>query len=201
MLKMYIKRLHLHYIYTLVFPACALSILSILMFFIPIEGGERISFGVTIFLSFMVLMLQASDLLPANSKTMSAIGKYFLLLICCGLLTIFNSVVISFFQRNPALTKEKCNSISPVGSCNKDGVAKLDFVDQNQSDKRILVTDNKKSSKPSFLTWEKDSQLVHRTRQWMTPLRVFDYASFLACLTLSIYAHIELAIVTQANAC
>lgn len=71
-----LKRLPAHYIYNIVYPAAVLAILSICSFFIPIHEGERVSFGVTIFLSFMVLMLQVTDLLPENSRNISVVGMY-----------------------------------------------------------------------------------------------------------------------------
>ncbi|CAG2188318.1 unnamed protein product [Mytilus edulis] len=57
-IHIYLLRLPAHYINNIVIPASALSILAVLAFFIPIEEGERLGFGMTIFLSFMVLMLQ-----------------------------------------------------------------------------------------------------------------------------------------------
>ena len=81
-LQIYLKRLPAHYIYNIVFPASALSILAVLSFFIPIDEGERLSFGITIFLSFMVLMLQVSSVLPENSKSITAVGMY----ICMSIL-------------------------------------------------------------------------------------------------------------------
>lgn len=74
MFNVVLKRLPAHYIYNIVYPAAALAILSIGNFFIPIDEGERVSFGVTIFLSFMVLMLQVTDMLPENSRNISVVG-------------------------------------------------------------------------------------------------------------------------------
>lgn len=75
-IHIYLLRLPAHYIYNIVIPASALSILAVLAFFIPIEEGERLGFGMTIFLSFMVLMLQVSSILPENSKSVSAVGRF-----------------------------------------------------------------------------------------------------------------------------
>lgn len=74
-LNIKLKRLPQIYVYTLVLPASSLSVLAVSTFFIPIYEGERVSFCVTIFLSYMVLMLQVSDMLPEDSRQLSDIGK------------------------------------------------------------------------------------------------------------------------------
>lgn len=74
-LEITMERLPEYYIYNIVIPASALSALAICSFFIPINEGERISFSITILLSFMVLMLQVSTILPENSKNLSAVGE------------------------------------------------------------------------------------------------------------------------------
>ena len=74
-LEITMERLPEYYIYNIVIPASALSALAISSFFIPINEGERISFSITILLSFMVLMLQVSTILPENSKDLSAVGE------------------------------------------------------------------------------------------------------------------------------
>lgn len=75
-LDMTFKRLPLYYMYTIVFPASALSVLCVMAFFIPIEEGERVGYGMTIFLSFMVLMLQVGNSIPESSRSFPAIGKF-----------------------------------------------------------------------------------------------------------------------------
>lgn len=74
-LELVLKRVPLYYIYNIVFPASALSFLCILAFFIPIEEGERVGFGMTIFLTFMVLMLQVGSLIPETSRSSPVIGR------------------------------------------------------------------------------------------------------------------------------
>lgn len=74
-LDMTLKRVPQYYIYNIVLPASTLSFLCITAFFIPIEEGERVGFGMTIFLTFMVLMLQVGSLIPESSRTSPAISK------------------------------------------------------------------------------------------------------------------------------
>ena len=74
-LNVYLKRLPQFYLFNIVIPSSALSFLCLCTFYIPVAEGERISFGVTILLSFLVLMLHISSHLPESSKKTSAVGK------------------------------------------------------------------------------------------------------------------------------
>ncbi|CAG2236620.1 unnamed protein product [Mytilus edulis] len=188
----HMQRLPSHYIYNIVFPACALSILAILAFFIPIDAGERISFGITIFLSFMVLMLQVSSVLPENSKSISAIGKYFLLLMCSSLVAVFSSVVLSYYDRKPEIEKCKCrrNSVHPIM---EDSIGKDDHViafndnhiDTNDDKNRIFVHSR------NTVTWWKIIG-YKKVMNYLRPVKIFDLVTLLSCLIASIHAHIEL---------
>jgi len=52
-------------------PTAVLALLNPLVFILPIECGERLSFGMTILLSYMVFLTLVSDEIPATSNPMS----------------------------------------------------------------------------------------------------------------------------------
>ncbi|CAC5358926.1 CHRNA7 [Mytilus coruscus] len=197
----FMQRLPAHYIYNIVFPACALSILAILAFFIPIDAGERIGFGITIFLSFMVLMLQVSSVLPENSKSISAIGKYFLQLMCSSLVAVLSSVVLSYNDRKPENEKCKCrlNSVHPIieDSTGKDDhvIAFNDnHIATNADKNRILLQPR------NIMTWWKIMG-YKKLMNYLRPVKIFDLVTLLSCLIASIHAHIELYIIMTDTTC
>ncbi|CAC5391485.1 CHRNA7 [Mytilus coruscus] len=200
-INIYLQRLPAHYIYNIVFPASALSILAVLAFFIPLEEGERLSFGMTIFLSFMVLMLQVSSILPENSKSVSAVGKYFLQLMCSSFVAVFNSVVLSYFGSRSEIAKCTCplNSIHPTSD---DSFYKRDQVIAF-NDKQIDTDDTKHET-----LVQHDNTTNHwviigykRLRNYFRPLQIFNLITLLSCLITTIYAHIELFFVMNYNTC
>ncbi|KAK3084497.1 hypothetical protein FSP39_014396 [Pinctada imbricata] len=66
-----LKRRPLYFCINMLMPVLILAILNPLVFVLPPESGERISFSVTIFLSFAVFMTVIGDQLPKSSTSIS----------------------------------------------------------------------------------------------------------------------------------
>ena len=62
-----------------------MSILTVLVFCLPPDSGEKIALGVTVLLAFSVFMLAIAEKMPETSESIPLIGKGFYL-VC--LLTI-----------------------------------------------------------------------------------------------------------------
>ncbi|XP_053395903.1 acetylcholine receptor subunit beta-type unc-29-like [Mercenaria mercenaria] len=74
-----------YFVVNIILPICLLAFLNCLAFVIPAESGERISYTVTMLLSFAVFMTLVSDNVPKTSAPMS--------LLCYFLLALFNGSV------------------------------------------------------------------------------------------------------------
>ncbi len=59
----------------MIMPSFVLSLIALLMFWLPPESGEKVSLGITVFLAFSVLMFSLSDDLPESSDSFPIIGK------------------------------------------------------------------------------------------------------------------------------
>lgn len=70
-----LKRKPLYYTMTLTFPLCLTTILTFYMFLLPCESGEKVSLGISVLLSYSVLLLLISDILPRNSETAPILSK------------------------------------------------------------------------------------------------------------------------------
>ncbi|CAG2188315.1 CHRNA7 [Mytilus edulis] len=200
-IHIYLLRLPAHYIYNIVIPASALSILAVLAFFIPIEEGERLGFGMTIFLSFMVLMLQVSSILPENSKSVSAVGKYFLQLTCSSFVAVFNSVVLSYFGSRSEIPKYTCppTSIQPTSDdsfCKRDQVIALNNqqVDTGDNKPETLQQHDNARNKWKIIAYK-------RLRKYFRPLPIFDWVTLLSCFITTVCAHVELLNVMNNSTC
>jgi hypothetical protein len=68
------KSLYLSIVYML--PTTMHAALILVSFVVPSESGEKISFGMSLFLSFMVLLLQLNGDLPEVSTSVPALGRY-----------------------------------------------------------------------------------------------------------------------------
>ena len=73
--KLTIKRLPLYHVIHLIIPIFLLHVLSLTTFLVPSEGGERMSVGLTTFLSFSVFSLVVMEQLPESSVSLPIICK------------------------------------------------------------------------------------------------------------------------------
>lgn len=89
--KIFLKRNPRFYVVTVILPTCLLSLLSLLIFHIPSSSGDRMSYGITLLLSFTVLQLMVADSLPKTS-TISLIGIISRDCLCCFVLIVLHSI-------------------------------------------------------------------------------------------------------------
>jgi nicotinic acetylcholine receptor len=73
-----IRRKILYYTYNVILPCMMLSALTLLVFCIPPDSGEKIALGVTVLLAFSVFMLAISEKLPETSESIPLLGMYFM---------------------------------------------------------------------------------------------------------------------------
>ena len=69
------KRKILYYIMNLILPMAFLSFMTLMVFHIPPEAGERLSVGITLLLSYFIFLLMIFDSLPNTSESVALIGK------------------------------------------------------------------------------------------------------------------------------
>lgn len=89
-----LKRKPQYVIVNVVLPILFLCLLNVLVFMLPAESGERVSYAITVLLSIAVFMTIVSDILPKTSEPLPIIG-YFLMIdlivsALTGLCTILN---------------------------------------------------------------------------------------------------------------
>ncbi|XP_045211041.2 acetylcholine receptor subunit alpha-like [Mercenaria mercenaria] len=71
-----IDRRPLYFAFNIITPIMVLVILNGMVFWLPVESGERIGFSVTCFLSFVVLLNMIMDLMPKSSSPIAYICFY-----------------------------------------------------------------------------------------------------------------------------
>ena len=72
----YFQRRSRYFVVNIILPIFLLAFLNCLAFVIPVESGERISYTVTLLLSFAVFMTLISDNVPKTSSPMSLLCYY-----------------------------------------------------------------------------------------------------------------------------
>ena len=64
------------YVLNILIPCLILSSLTLLVFFVPPDAGEKVSLSITTMLSFTFFMLMISDSLPQTSNHIPILGKF-----------------------------------------------------------------------------------------------------------------------------
>ncbi|XP_052705927.1 neuronal acetylcholine receptor subunit alpha-6-like [Crassostrea angulata] len=91
---LHLHRKPLYYVMNLILPVVLLGVISLLVFVIPADAGEKMSFAVTVFLSFAVFLSIISMQLPVNSEKTSLLGVYLVFQMSIAVATI----IVSAFQ-------------------------------------------------------------------------------------------------------
>ena len=73
----HIRRKTLYYMYNIVFPCMMMSTLTVLVFCLPPDSGEKIALGVTVLLAVSVFMLAIAEKMPETSESIPLIGEFF----------------------------------------------------------------------------------------------------------------------------
>ncbi len=71
-----LRRKPTYYVLNIFLPSLVLTALSLIVFIVPIDAGEKLSLGITILLSFSVYMLILSDNTPQTSEAIPTLSKY-----------------------------------------------------------------------------------------------------------------------------
>ena len=69
--------------YNIVFPCMMMSTLTVLVFCMPPDSGEKIALGVTVILAFSVFMLAIAERMPETSESIPLIGTFSVFVLFC----------------------------------------------------------------------------------------------------------------------
>jgi len=72
----HIRRRTLYYMYNVVFPCVIMSALTLLVFCLPPDSGEKVTMGITVLLSFSVFLLRMGEDLPETSEFIPLLSKF-----------------------------------------------------------------------------------------------------------------------------
>ncbi|KAK6168346.1 hypothetical protein SNE40_020900 [Patella caerulea] len=94
--KLHIRRKFMYYFINIMIPCLMMSILVLMVFYLPPDAGEKISLGVTVLLSFSVFQLMIAEEMPTSSNATPLLEIYML----CFMGASTFSVTVSVFVLN-----------------------------------------------------------------------------------------------------
>lgn len=92
--KFRIRRKTLFYTVNLIIPTVLISFLSIFVFYLPTDEGEKMTLCISILLALVVFLLLVSKILPPTSMVIPLISKYLIFTLMMNIVTILNTVII-----------------------------------------------------------------------------------------------------------
>eukprot|EP00095_Tigriopus_kingsejongensis_P011514 maker-scaffold33_size549341-snap-gene-0.15 protein:Tk11514 transcript:maker-scaffold33_size549341-snap-gene-0.15-mRNA-1 annotation:"nicotinic acetylcholine receptor subunit alpha1" len=101
-----LRRKSLFYTVNVIIPCVGISFLSVLVFYLPSDSGEKVSLSISILLSLTVFFLLLAEIIPPTSKSVPLLGKYLLftmILVTCSVVVTIGVLNVNF--RTPATHK------------------------------------------------------------------------------------------------
>lgn len=100
------RRKTLFYTVNLIIPCVGISYLSVLVFYLPADSGEKIALCISILLSQTMFFLLISEIIPSTSLALPLLGKYLLFtMILVGLSVVITIIILNIHYRKPSTHK------------------------------------------------------------------------------------------------
>merc|ERR1711993_21516 len=100
------RRKTLFYTVNLIIPCMGISFLTVLVFYLPSDSGEKVTLCISILLSLTVFFLLLAEIIPPTSLAVPLLGKYLLFTMLLVTFSIFITVgVLNIHFRSPATHK------------------------------------------------------------------------------------------------
>ncbi|XP_060588637.1 acetylcholine receptor subunit alpha-like [Ruditapes philippinarum] len=209
-------------IFNVILPIMFLSFLSVFVFLIPSDSGERMSFTLTMLLAISVFLTLVGDNLPKISTFMPVLSYYIIsMLVMCVSIALATILNLRLFHLDEAEPKPRCLT-KVVTRCSKKAIAKHaiypespDRNDIGSKDIELLETSDdthKKDHQSSTLQQynnvkvndNPDESVEQSTYPgskitWKDISAVFDILFFLTFLVVFILATVTYVVVVLTN--
>ncbi|XP_053434524.1 neuronal acetylcholine receptor subunit beta-3 [Nycticebus coucang] len=136
-----LRRFPLFYTLFLIIPCLGLSFLTVLVFYLPSDEGEKLSLSTSVLVSLTVFLLVIEEIIPSSSKVIPLIGEYLLFIMIFVTLSIIVTVfVINVHHRSSSTYHPMAPWVKrlflqklPKLLCMKDHVDRYSFPDKDES--------------------------------------------------------------------
>jgi len=126
-----LRRKTLFYVVNLIIPCVGISFLSVLVFYLPSDSGEKVSLSISILLSLTVFFLLLAEIIPPTSLSVPLLGKYLLF----TMILVTFSVVVTIGVLNINFRTPATHKMAPwVRKCFIDFLPRFLFIQRPEPD-------------------------------------------------------------------
>ncbi|XP_074203743.1 neuronal acetylcholine receptor subunit alpha-4 isoform X2 [Camelus bactrianus] len=163
-----IRRLPLFYTVNLIIPCLLISCLTVLVFYLPSECGEKITLCISVLLSLTVFLLLITEIIPSTSLVIPLIGEYLLF----TMIFVTLSIVITVFVLNVHHRSPRTHTMPPwVRRIFLDVVPRLLLMKRpsvvKDNCRRLIESMHKAASAPRF--WPEPQGQAHPESRGPSP--------------------------------
>lgn len=98
-----LRRKTLFYTINLIIPCVSISCLSVLVFYLPSDSGEKVTLSISILLSLTFFFLVLIEIIPSTSLAIPLLGKYLIFtMVLVTLSVIVTILVLNIHFRSPS---------------------------------------------------------------------------------------------------
>ncbi|XP_062607773.1 acetylcholine receptor subunit beta-type lev-1-like [Saccostrea cucullata] len=109
-----LKRKSVYFTILYMAPTLMQAVLILLSYVIPSEAGEKISFGMSLFLSFMVFLLQLNGDVPEVSAYVPALEVVIMLHMLSGVVSVVISSITAYVTHNSSQSQVTLSRVNPL---------------------------------------------------------------------------------------
>ncbi|XP_075249528.1 neuronal acetylcholine receptor subunit alpha-3-like [Convolutriloba macropyga] len=172
------ERLNTFYTKNLLLPNALLLGVTALVFFLPVDCGERIGYGVTLTLALCVNLMIVTEYIPETSRTFPDVGNYFLNSIILSTLAIILaalSINAHDWYENRRGDDEDANDEHP-GENNKVNHSK-DWEEEKE-----------RRAKESWLEWIRNKRFLEQTGKYSPITKIDWFVGVIYLLIVNLYS-------------
>ncbi|CAG0918419.1 unnamed protein product [Notodromas monacha] len=89
-----LRRKTLFYTVNLIIPCVGISFLTVLVFYLPADSGEKVSLCISVLVSLTVFILLLAEIIPPTSLAVPLLGKYLLFTMILVMVSVYVTVYI-----------------------------------------------------------------------------------------------------------
>ncbi|XP_048256967.1 CHRNA7-FAM7A fusion protein-like [Haliotis rufescens] len=128
-----LKRRPSYYVYNLIIPITLLSLLSSLVFALPIEYGDKVALSMTVLLSFGVFLTQMTTDMPKTSRQTSYLTIYLTALLTLSSLSVAMMILILRIYKRQGKVPKVLQKWVVLWKCYSSNVKQTAAVDQDHA--------------------------------------------------------------------